>query len=167
MEEMINKVTGSSLIQLNPEDFFPTEKLCSFDLREFLFMDQILREKDFRGALLALDWTTYQDQVVALFCSIDAIIPAWAFMLAASYLQPFAKRVIYGTPEIVLKTLFLENIAQISGEDYQDKRVVIKGCGDLEIPAEVYVALTTLLRPQVKSILFGEPCSTVPVFKKK
>ena len=130
-------------------------------------MELILKEKDFRAALTTLDWEQYRDKNVALTCSADAIIPVWAYMLVATNLQPVAKAVVFGDEKTLLNTLFIKNLAAINGEDYTDKRVVVKGCGDQPIPEAAYVEITNKLRPYVKSIMYGEPCSTVPIFKRK
>ncbi|HEU5053592.1 MAG TPA: DUF2480 family protein [Hanamia sp.] len=166
-EEIVNKVAQSTLITLDPADFFPAEEIEIFDLKDYLFMEQILKEKDYREALKNFDWNVYSNKTVAVTCSVDAIIPLWAYMLAVSYLQPFAKNIFFGNKEEVLTKLFLRNTQQINPEVFLNKRVVLKGCGDKKIPEEVFVELTKMLRPVVKSIMFGEPCSTVPVFKKK
>jgi hypothetical protein len=126
----------------------------------------ILREKDYRAALQDHDWKQYEGRHVAILCSVEAIIPVWAYMLAASYLQPIAASVYYGTAEELVKTLLVQNINNIDVAEYNDKRVVIKGCGDTPIPDVAYVAVTHHLRPVVKSIMYGEPCSTVPIYKK-
>jgi hypothetical protein len=130
-------------------------------------MGLILKEKDFREALKNLDVTQYSNKTVAVTCSADAVIPMWAYMLVASYLQPVATDVAFGTSEAIKKQLLLKNIAQLSVSDYTDKRVVIKGCGDLPIDEAAYLEATKLLRPVAKSIMYGEPCSTVPIYKKK
>jgi hypothetical protein len=165
---IINKVAESGLVSLDLEDFLPEQgNITGFDLKDFLFMGQILKEKDYRASLQALDWTPYEGKSVALHCSADAIIPAWAYMLAATYLEPLATEVYMGTEASMYKRLIVSNIEALSSVDYQDKRVVVKGCGDKVVPAEAYVAITLKLRPVAKSIMYGEPCSTVPVFKKK
>ena len=130
-------------------------------------MELILKEKDFRAALLNINWSEYQDKVVGIFCSTDAIIPMWANMLIVSNLQPFSKVVYFGDENQVRAQLLLEQISIINPDNYVDQRVVIKGCGDTPIAESAYVAITQKLRPVVKSIMFGEPCSTVPVYKKK
>jgi hypothetical protein len=130
-------------------------------------MGLILKEKDFRAALQSMDWEQYRNKNVAITCSADAIIPIWAYMLAASNLQPVAKDVVFGDEKQLLQALLLKNLFPIKGEDYLDKRVVIKGCGDVTIPEAAYVEITNKLRPFVKSIMYGEPCSTVPIFKRK
>lgn len=168
MSEMfVNKVAESGLITLDLEDFYPKEEVGVFDMKDFLFMGLILKEKDFREALKKLDLSIYKGKNVALTCTADAVIPVWAYMLAASYLQPVANEVIFGNEEFLHKTLFLRKLSSINPVDYQDKRVIIKGCGELPITESAYVEITKILRPYVKSIMYGEPCSTVPVYKKK
>jgi Protein of unknown function (DUF2480) len=168
MEEiMTNKVAESGIITLNLEDYYPKGDTAVFDLKDYLFMGLILKEKDFREALKNLDLSIYADKNVALTCTADAIIPMWAYMLAASYLQPVALSVVFGNEDFLQKTLFLKNLYTINTADFADKRVVIKGCGDLPISESAYVEITNLLRPVAKSIMYGEPCSTVPIFKKK
>ena len=166
-EPFVNKVAESGLITLDPEKFFPREETAVFDLKGYLFMGMILKEKDYREALKNTDWTPYTNKPVAITCSADAIIPVWACMLAASYLQPVAKEIVMGDEKELQKTLFLKNLSSIDVADYDDKRVVIKGCGETPIPDYVYMEITRILRPVVKSIMYGEPCSTVPVFKKR
>lgn len=168
MEDVIvNKVAQSALITINLEKFYPTDEIVSFDLKNYLFMQLILKEKEYREALKTLDWTVYQDKTVAIYCSADAIIPLWAYMLAVSYLQPFAKDVIFGNESEVFKYLFLKNLDKIDPLEFEGKRVVVKGCGDKKIPETAFVEITKILRPVVKSIMYGEPCSTVPIFKNK
>ena len=164
--EFVNKVSESGIITLNLEDFYPKDETAVFDMKDHLFMGLILKEKDFREVMKNLDLTPYKEKNVALTCSADAIIPVWAYMLVASYLQPVSKEIIFGDADFLHKTLFLKNIDQISIEDYKNQRVVIKGCGELPISETAYVAITSKLRPVVKSIMYGEPCSTVPVYKK-
>ena len=130
-------------------------------------MGLILKEKDFRETLKKMDWEQYRDKNVAVTCTADAIIPVWAYMLVAANLQPVAKEIIMGDEKELQQALFLKNISQINVNDFVDQRVVIKGCGDTPIGDFVYLELTKLLRPVARSIMYGEPCSTVPVFKKK
>ena len=162
----VNKVAESGLITLDLEAFYPKGAIKTFDLKGYLFMELILKEKDFRAALQTTDWTVYQDAFVAITCSVDAIIPMWAYMLVASYLQPVAKDVVFGDEQKLINSMFLKNLASFDAAAYEDKRVVVKGCGDLPIPETAYVEITNRLRPFVKSIMFGEPCSTVPIYKK-
>jgi hypothetical protein len=168
MEEVIiNKVAQSALVTLDLEEFYPKEELVLFDLKSYLFMGLILKEKEYREALKNLDWNVYQNKNVAITCSTDAIIPLWAYMLAVTYLQPFAKEIVFGNEKEVFNILFSKNIEKIDVKEFEGKRVVIKGCGDKKIPESAYVAITKILRPVVKSIMYGEPCSTVPIFKRK
>jgi hypothetical protein len=164
-EEIINKVSQSALLTLDLEQFYPNEKIHIFDLKPFLFMELILKEKDFRAALLTTDWTIYKDEIVGIYCSADAVIPVWAYMLVTSYLQPHAKEVIMGDEAMVLRQAITNRIQSINPADYKDKRIVIKGCGDKPIGDFAFLEITKLLRPVVKSIMYGEPCSTVPVYK--
>ncbi len=167
METIVNKVAESGLIVLNLEDYLPKSACVVFDLKDFLFMGMILKEKDFRQNLKELDWQAFVNKNVAVTCSADAIIPHWAFMLCATYLAPIAHMVFYGTKEEMQQEILLNNIRQIKGTDFQDKRIVIKGCGDALIPPAAYFEITRSLLPFVKSLMYGEPCSTVPVYKKK
>jgi len=165
-EPFVNKVAESGLITLDLEKFYPKGETAVFDLKDHLFMGLILKEKDFREALKKLDWSVYQEKNVALTCSADAIIPVWAWMLAVSYLQPFAKEVVMGDEKELHRSLYLKNIDAIDINEFADQRVVIKGCGETPIADYVYMEITKKLRPVVKSIMYGEPCSTVPVYKK-
>ena len=167
MEEVfVNKVAESGLITLDLEAYYPKEEAAVFDLKNYLFMELILKEKDYREALKNLDWSIYQNKNVAVTCSADAVIPMWAYMLAATYLQPVAKEVIFGDEDFLHRSLFLKNLSKIDTAEFADKRVVIKGCGDKKISETAYVEITKLLTPVVKSIMYGEPCSTVPIYKK-
>ena len=166
-DPFINKVAESGLITLDPEKYYPRGETSVFDLKDFLFMGLILKEKDYREALKVFDWEQYRDKIVAVTCSADAVIPVWAYMLAASYLQPVVKDMVLGDEKELHKTIFLKNLSQIDTNEFTDKRVVIKGCGETPIGDFVYMELTKLLRPVAKSIMYGEPCSTVPVYKKK
>ncbi len=166
-EPLVNKVAESGLITLDLENYFPRGENRVFDLKDFLFMGMILKEKEFREALKNTDWEIYRGKNVALTCSADAVIPVWAWMLVASYLQPLAKEVVMGDEKELHKRIFLRNISAIDPREFSDKRVVVKGCGETPIDDFAYMEITKLLRPVAKSIMYGEPCSTVPVFKKK
>ena len=166
MEAIINKVAESGIITLNLEEFLAKDAIV-FDLKSFLFMELILKEKDYRAALQTHDWTIYQDKEVILTCSVDAIIPVWAYMLATVYLQPFAKQIVMGSVAQGQKDLLLSHIQHMDTTHFVDQRVVIKGCGEIHIPDEAYAMVTAKLKPIAKSIMYGEPCSTVPIFKKK
>ncbi len=164
---IVNKVAESGLISFDLETLYPQQARKVFDLKEHLFMGLILKEKDFRAALLQIDWNEYKNAAVAITCSADAIIPMWAYMLVASYLEPVASTVFFGTEDQMIQYLLLKNIDNVNAAEYADKRVVVKGCGDVAIPEAAYVAITQKLRPVAKSIMYGEPCSTVPIYKKK
>lgn len=166
-DEIINKVAASGLITLDLEEYYPKDEIVVFDLKPHLFMGMILKEKDFRTAMQQLDWTVYGDKVVAVTCSAEAIIPMWAYMLVATYLQPIAKDIIFGNEQTARQQLFVRNIEAIPADQYIDQRVVVKGCGDVPIGEFAYLEITKKLRPVAKSIMYGEPCSTVPIFKKK
>ena len=166
-ETFINKVAESGIITLDLEQYLPKEEIILFDLKDYLFMGLILKEKDFRQALKEMDITAYQNKIAAITCTADAVIPMWAYMLIASLLQPVAKEVVFGNADTARKVQLLKAIDQITVADFADKRVVIKGCGEAPIPEEAYIAATKKLRPVAKSIMYGEPCSTVPVYKKE
>lgn len=166
-EPIINKIAESGLITLDLEEYYPRDEIVLFDLKPLLFMEMILKEKDFRQALQELDWQTYAGKIVAVTCSADAVIPVWAYMLVASNLQPLAKDVVMGDTDAVRQQIFVKNINAINESAFADQRVVIKGCGDIAIGDYAYMEITKKLRPVAKSIMYGEPCSTVPVFKKK
>ena len=162
-----NKVAESGIVTIDLASLLPSNEIIVFDIKPYLFMELILKEKEFRSALLTTDWTIYQDKVVGIICSADAIIPMWANMLIVSALNPFAKGVYFGNENKVREQQLLENIGALNINEYNDQRVVIKGCGDTPIGESAYIAITQKLRPVVKSIMYGEPCSTVPVYKKK
>ena len=164
---IVNKVAESGLITLDLEQYYPKGDILVFDLKDYLFMGLILKEKDFRAALQSHDWSQYQDKNVAVVCSVDAVIPVWAYMLVGAYLQPVAKEIVFGSQDELIKQVLLKNIRQIDVSEFADKRVVVKGCGELPIGEYAYMEVTQKLRPVAKSIMYGEPCSTVPVYKKK
>lgn len=165
-QPLINRVANSGLITLKLEEFFPPQEVKEFDLKDFLFMELILKEKDFRAALKSHDWSQYQDKILLVYCSADAIIPVWAYMLVAASAAPYAHDVFQGKPEDYYRTYFLRQLDQLDMEQYRDSRMVIKGCSDHPVPPAAYLEITRRLQPFAKSIMFGEPCSTVPVYKK-
>jgi uncharacterized protein DUF2480 len=165
-DAIVNKVSESGLITLDLEQYYPKDAIALFDLKDYLFMGLILKEKDFREALKTLDWETYRDKFVGVTCSADAIIPPWAYMLVASYLQPVAMDVIMGDEKEVHKTIFLKSIQGINLSEFAGQRVVVKGCGETPIGEFAYMEIAKRLRPVAKTIMYGEPCSTVPIFKK-
>lgn len=167
MDQIINKVASSGLISLDLEEFYPEGERVFFDLKDLLFQGLILKEKDFREFLKQHNWETYKDKYVAVFCTADAVIPAWAFMLLGIYLNPFAKKVIYGSLTELEEKLYSEIIDKLNIAPFLDARVVIKGCSNKPVPVSAYVDIVNKLRPVVKSLMFGEPCSTVPLYKKK
>jgi hypothetical protein len=168
MEEIIiNKVAESGLITIDLETFFPKEEIEIIDLKSYLFMELILKEKDFRQMVKEIDLKKFENKVVGITCSVDAIIPVWAYMLLASALATVAKDVVMAATEREVKNkIQLKNIIAIRAEEYADKRIVIKGCGEEQVLEEAYLEITKKLRPFAKSIMYGEPCSTVPVFKR-
>jgi hypothetical protein len=166
-DAIVNKVSESGLITLDLEQYYPREEVVLFDLKDYLFMGLILKEKDFRDALKNQDWEVYRKKYVGVTCSADAIIPPWAYMLAASYLQPVAKDVIMGDEKEVHKTIFLQNIQGIDVKEFTGQRVVVKGCGETPIGEFAYMEITKRLRPVAKTIMYGVPCSTVPIYKKQ
>ncbi len=165
--ELINKVAQSGLITIDLETFFPTEEIMEFDIQAFLFRGLILKEIEFRAALKQHDWNQYQDKIVAVFCSTDAILPQWSFMLITTYLLPHTNKIYVGTKEEVEQLLLLKNINEIDATKYMDAKLVIKGCGTKTVNSNAYLEITKKLQPIAKSLMFGEPCSTVPVYKKR
>ena len=165
-EVIVNKVAESALQTIDLETFIPKEEPVLFDLKDFLFMGLIIKEKEFRASLQQTDTSVYKDKVVLISCSADAIIPMWAYMLVASLLQPVAKELFLGSAEEWKKKKLMDAIAAVDTTVYKDQRVVVKGCGDEPIPEAAYLEITNKLRPVAKSIMYGEPCSTVPIFKQ-
>jgi len=163
---IVNKVAESGLISLDLEQWYPKQSIARFDIKDHLFMGMIVKEKEFRESLKQTDWAVYKDKAVAVTCSVDAIIPVWAYMLVASYLQPVCSEAYVGSEQELVKHLFLRNIESADLSPYQDQRVIVKGCGDTPIGEFAYMAITKRLLPVVKTLMYGEPCSTVPVYKK-
>jgi hypothetical protein len=167
-EEITNKVANSGLTTIDLEDFYPKEHVAEIDIKDFLYEGIILKEKDFRKSLDELNWNEYSGKIIAVFCSEDAIIPKWAYMLVAMHAHPFTSQVFFGKREQAIEEAILAGVEKnVDPNDYINKRVVIKGCSDRDISERVYVAITNALMPVVKSLMFGEPCSTVPIYKKK
>ena len=164
---IVNRVANSGLVTIDLEDFLPKENIEVFDLKDHLFRGLILKEKDFREALKGFDWEIYRDKYVAITCSADAIIPLWAYMLVTAYVQPIAKDVYAGTVEEMTKHLALKNLATLKPEQFAGQRVIIKGCGDQQVESTIYAEVTKYLRPVAKSIMYGEACSNVPIFKAR
>lgn len=164
--EIINKIAKSGIINLDLEDYAPKDIITELDLKDFLFEGLILKEKYFRESLKDHNWSKYRGDVLALFCSSNSIIPMWAYMLVTSYLEKNNLINFYGNKEQVFNLLFLEIIEELDIHEFKDKRVIIKGCGNLKIHEKIYVAITKKMQPAVKSLMFGEACSSVPIHKK-
>lgn len=166
-ELIINKVINSGLVTFDLEDLYHPAERVVYDLKENLFMGMILKEKDFREFLKNHDWTQYTGKNIAITCSEDAIIPTWAFMLLTLKLQPVANLVVFGSLEELENKLFFDAFNKIDLEEFRGARVVVKGCSKVPVPVAAYVEITRLLQPVVQSLMFGEPCSTVPLYKKR
>ena len=167
MSDIINnKVSVSGILTIDLEQYISKEEIVVFDIKDFLFMELIIKEKDFRQSLKELDIEKYKNKIITITCSVDSIIPMWAYMLVVTLLQPVAKIIMFGNEQEIKKKLFIQNIQQVDIEEYRNQRVVVKGCGENPIPEEAYVEITNKLRPVVKSIMYGEPCSTVPIYKQ-
>ena len=164
--EIVNKVANSAIKVFDLEELFPQNPRMEVDLSPWLYAGFVLKEKEFRAVLKEVDWSIYQDAYVGLYCSTDAILPGWAFMLVTSHLQPFAKRVFLGDRDHLEASIFQELLFQIDYSVYEDLPVIVKGCSKKEIPEEAYVLATQLLMKHARSVMFGEACSAVPVFKK-
>ncbi|MGR3812095.1 DUF2480 family protein [Jiulongibacter sp. NS-SX5] len=165
-EEIINRVAASGLITFDLEDYYHPGERVVYDLKDNLFMEAILKEKDFRAFLKENDWSVYEGKNVAIYCSVDAIIPTWAYMLLALRLEGIANVVVFGDLKDLEIKLFRDALSTVDFEQFKDTRVVVKGCSKVDMPTEVYVDLSQRLKPLVKSLMFGEPCSTVPLYKK-
>jgi hypothetical protein len=166
-KDIVNRVASSSLVTFDLEQYYPAGERVFIDIKDQLFQGLILKEKDFRAYLKSHDWSGYRDKFVAVACSVDAIIPAWAYMLLTSALQPFARKIVFGSREDLETKIFFEVLSEINWEQFTNAKVVIKGCSKVNVPTAVYVESTRLLMPYAASIMFGEPCSTVPVYKKR
>ena len=166
-ENIVNKVANSGLITLNLEEYFHKGERVVYDIKDNLFHGLMLKEQDFRAFIKEHDWAHYTDKNIAITCSTDAIVPTWAYMLLANKMKPFANEVVFGSLETLEAVLYTKALAKIDVNQYADERVVIKGCADLEVPVTAFVEITSLLTPVAKSIMYGEPCSTVPIYKKK
>lgn len=166
-EEIINKIATSKLITIDLEDYYPKGQRIVFDIKSWLYEELILREKDFRAQVKNHDWSQYKGAYIALTCSSDAIIPSWAYLLLTAHLAEFAEKIIVGNLELLETVIYQELINKLDNTQYQDKPVIIKGCTNKPIPASAYTFLIQKLQPVAKNIMFGEACSTVPLFKKK
>ena len=165
-EEIVNRVANSKLITFNLEDYYPEGERVLFDVKDWLLEGFVLRESEFREQAKNHDWSQYEGKFIALSCSSDAIIPAWAFMLLATYLQPYAKKVITGDLETLETVLYTDVISKLDVSELQDKPVIVKGCAHKPVPKNAYLLLIEKLQPVVKSLMYGEACSSVPLYKK-
>jgi hypothetical protein len=162
-----NKVANSGLITIDLETLRHAGKRVLFDIKDWLFREMILKEKDFRDFVKNHDWSQYQNQNIAFYCSTYAIVPTWAYMLLASAVQPYANKYVFGNLEQLEIALYNDAIAQLNPADYTDKRIILKGCSQNELPIAAYVAMSNKLLPVVKSLMYGEACSNVPIYKKR
>lgn len=163
---LVNRVANSGLITINLEEYYPSHDMITFDIKPYLFKELILKEKDFRTGMKEVDWSQYQDKILLITCTADAIIPIWAYMLIATHATPYAHHVFQGNKEEYLKKHYAEVLQKEDYTQYAEKRIVIKGCSDKPVPASAYAEVSYYLQPHAQSIMYGEPCSTVPIFKR-
>jgi hypothetical protein len=166
-ELIVNRVTKSGIVTFDLAEYFPDGIISGIDIKDWLYQGLILKEADFRNYLEIHNWSVYKDNFIYVHCSADAIIPLWAYMLVAMKLEPYAKYFVLGSEKELLEAWYIKELSDIKPEEYKDVRVVIKGCGDKPVPESAYMEITRILLPYAKSIMYGEPCSTVPVYKKK
>jgi hypothetical protein len=166
-DEIINRVASSKLVVVDLEDYYPKGNRSVIDIKDWLFQELVLREKDFRAHVKQHDWTQYQDHYVALTCTSDAIVPAWAFMLLTMHLQPYAKTIVIGSLEQLETSIYQEVIQNLDTNSFVDQPLIIKGCANKPVPANAYIMLSQKLKPIAKSIMYGEACSSVPLYKRK
>ena len=165
--EIVNRVANSGLINIDLSDYAPKQNIAVLEVKDFLFQGIILKEKEFRTSLKEFDFSIYQGKTVAIHCSADAIVPMWAFMLVTSYLKGIANEIHFGKKEDVFQQIFTANIDAIDSTEFQNKKVIVKGCGQIPLSASLYMAITKKLQNTVSSLMFGEACSAVPVLKNK
>jgi len=166
-EEIMNRVANSKLINIDLEEYYPQGKRVLFDIKDWLFEGIILKEKDFRDFVKNHDWSQYQDSYVALTCSEEAIIPSWAYLLLSSELAPYTKKVVVGNLELLETVIFQEVLQTMDVSEFSDKPIIIKGCANKPIPPSAFSLLIEKIQPVAKTIMYGEACSTVPLFKRK
>jgi len=166
-EGIVNRVANSGLINIDLSDYAPKQNIAVLEVKDFLFQGIILKEKEFRTSLKEFDFSIYQGKTVAVNCSSDAIVPMWAFMLVTSYLKGIASEIYFGKKEDVFQQIFTANIDAIDASEFEGKKVIVKGCGQIPLTEALYIAITKKLQTSVSSLMFGEACSAVPVFKKK
>lgn len=166
-DEIINRVANSKLVTLNLEDYYPKGNRVVFDIKDWLFEGFVLREKDFRTQVENFNWSQFENSYVALTCSTDAIIPGWAFMLLSIHLQPYAKKILVGSLEALETSIYQDVINNLDVSNYKSKPIIIKGCSKKPVPQNAYIMLANKLKPIAKSIMYGEACSSVPLYKNK
>ena len=166
-DDIINRVANSKLVTIDLEDYYPKGNRVLFDIKDWLFEGFVLREKDFRNQISEFNWSQYQDNYVALTCSSDAIIPGWAYMLLSIHLEPYTKKVIVGDLDNLETSIYQDIISNLDISEFQDKPIIIKGCSNKPVPQNAYIMLSNKLKSVAKSIMYGEACSSVPLFKKK
>jgi len=165
--EIVNRVSNSQLITIDLEELYTPGERILFDIKSLLFQELVLREKDFRDFVKSHDWSQYQNKFVAITCTADAIVPTWAYMLLSASLQPYTRQIVFGSLRDLEIALFNKSLHDIEWQKYSNAKVVVKGCSKVEVPISAYVEVTNKLRSVAASIMYGEPCSTVPIFKKK
>ena len=166
-DEIVNRVANSALITIDLADYATSQSIAVLDIKDFLFQEIIIKEKEFRANLKEFDFSIYQDKIVAINCSSDAIVPMWAFMLVTSYLKDITSEIYFGKKEDVFQQIFTANIDAIDSSEFENKKVIVKGCGQIPLSASLYMAITKKLQNTVSSLMFGEACSAVPVLKNK
>lgn len=166
-DEIVNRVASSKLVTVDLEELYPEGERMLFDIKDWLFQEIILKEKEFRASVKNHDWSQYKNSFVAIHCSVDAIVPTWAYMLVASALQPFAKKVVIGNLELLETSIFQELFSFLDLNSFENKPIIVKGCADKYIPNSVFGMLVSKLQPVAKSLMFGEACSNVPIYKVK
>ncbi|WP_026754561.1 DUF2480 family protein [Sediminibacter sp. Hel_I_10] len=166
-EEIVNRVALSKLMVVDLEDYYPEGERVQFDIKDWLHEGFVLREKEFRAQVAAYDWSQHKDQFVALTCTADAIIPAWAYMLITMEISAFARKVSVGDLQLLETAIYQDIINALDVTPYQDKPLIVKGCSHKPVPPNAYIMLSAKLRPIAKSIMYGEACSSVPLYKRK
>ena len=165
-DQIINRVTGSALVTFDLEEYYQPGERVLIDIKSWLFQELIVKEKDFRDFVRNHDWSQYQNKFVAVTCSADAIVPHWAYMLVTIAAEPFAKHLVFGTLEALEVDIFRKALATVEWSQFKDAKVVVKGCSKVSVPTAIYIDVTRELRPLAASLMFGEPCSTVPLYKR-
>ena len=165
-DEIINRVANSKLVTIDLEDYYPEGKRVLFDIKDWLYQELVLREKDFREKVKNFDWSQYQNCYVALTCSTDAIVPAWAFMLLTVNLEPFVEKAVIGDLEALETSIYQDIINGLNTSEFKDKPIIIKGCSNKPVPVNAYTMLINKLKPIARSVMYGEACSSVPLYKR-